>query len=53
VSCRLARGVLSFSSVTVASDSSIEVVMGVVGDVDDMGDAGDAVVSAVLADETV
>jgi hypothetical protein len=56
VSCILARGVLSFSSVVVASDCSIEVVVGIVGDVGDVGgvdDAGGAGVSAVVADEMV
>jgi hypothetical protein len=47
VSCILARGVLSFSSVVVASDCSVEVV---VSGADDAGGAG---VSAVVVDETV
>jgi hypothetical protein len=50
VSCILARGVLSFSSVVVASDCSVEVVVGVVSGADD---AGGACVSAVVVDETV
>jgi hypothetical protein len=56
VSCRLARGVLSFSNVVVASNCSVEVVVGVVDDVGDVGgadDAGGAGVSTFVAGKTV
>jgi hypothetical protein len=47
VSCRLARGVLSFSNVVVASNCSVEVVVG------DVGGAGGAGALDVVADKTV
>jgi hypothetical protein len=56
MSCRLARGGLSFTSVVVDSNCSVEVI---VGDVDDVGvvgsadDAGGACVLAIVVDKMV
>jgi hypothetical protein len=53
VSCRLDCGVLSFSSVVVALDCFVVVVVGDVGDVGDADNVSGAGVSVDAADEMV